>query len=218
MKSIYTDIRHDVFYKAIDYWIEKLINEIPLLRRVTKAFILEGPSIILEFNFFYINYFCHQIKGTVMGTIFAVDGSNLTVAYFEEKMFAILLQIYPKDFVDFFICNNFRFLDDVFHKWLIQFNIQDFYKIMNELDPDLQFIFQELTKNINFLDINLKKINNKLRFDIYLKPTISFSYLHYKSCRLPHTKNNIALSLVRRIVRIVTDNKIINFKNLKVTY
>ena len=150
MKSIYTDIRHDVFYKAIDYWIEKLINEIPLLRRVTKAFILEGLSIILEFNFFYINYFCHQIKGTVMGTIFAVDGSNLTVAYFEEKMFAILLQIYPKDFVDFFICNNFRFLDDVFHKWLIQFNIQDFYKIMNELDPDLQFIFEELNQKHKF--------------------------------------------------------------------
>ena len=32
---------------------------------------------------------------------------------------------------------------------------------MNELDPDLQFIFEELTKNINFLDINLKIINNK---------------------------------------------------------
>ena len=27
---------------------------------------------------------------------------------------------------------------------------------MNELDPDLQFIFEELPKNINFLDINLK--------------------------------------------------------------
>ena len=116
IKSLYTNIRHDVFYKAIDYWIEKLINEIPLLRRFTKAFILEGLSIILEFNYFYINdYFYHQIKGTAIGTIFAVVGSNLTVAYFEEKMFAILPQIYPKDFVDFFICN---------------------YKIMNELDPD----------------------------------------------------------------------------------
>ena len=48
-----------------------------------------------------------------MGTIFAVVGSNLTVAYFEEKMFAILPQIYPKDF---FIRNYFRFLVDVFHK------------------------------------------------------------------------------------------------------
>ena len=52
----------------------------------------------------------------------------------------------------FFIHNYFRFLDDFFHKWLMPFNIQDFYKIMNVLDPDLQVIFEELTKNINFLD------------------------------------------------------------------
>ena len=31
---------------------------------------------------------------------------------------------------------------------------------MNELDPNLQFIFEKLTTNINFLDINLKKVNN----------------------------------------------------------
>ena len=67
IKSLYTNIHHDVFYKAIDYWIEKLINEIPLLRRFTKVFILEVLSIVLEFNYFYINnYFYHQIKGTAM--------------------------------------------------------------------------------------------------------------------------------------------------------
>ena len=132
IKSLYKNIRRDVFYKAIDYWIEKLINEISLLRRFTKAFILEGLSIILEFNHFYNNnYFYHQIKGTAMRIIFVVVGSNLRVAYFEEKMFAILPQIYPKDFVNFFIRNYFQFSDDVFHKWLIKFNIQTFYKIMN---------------------------------------------------------------------------------------
>ena len=63
IKSLYTNICHDVFYKAIDYWIEKLINEIPLLRRFTKAFILEGLSIILEFNYFHINnYFSTKSK------------------------------------------------------------------------------------------------------------------------------------------------------------
>ena len=77
---------------------------------------------------------------------------------------------------------------------------------MNELDADLQFIFEEITKKISFLDINLKIINNKLHFDEYHKPTNSFSYLSNKSCHPPHTKNNIALSLARRIVRIVTDN------------
>ena len=86
---------------------------------------------------------------------------------------------------------------------------------MNEHDPDLQFIFKELTKNINFLDINPKIINNKLYFDVYHKPENSFTYLYYKSCHPPHTKNNIALSLARRIVQIATDNKDNRLQKLK---
>ena len=77
---------------------------------------------------------------------------------------------------------------------------------MNKLDPDLQSIFEELTRNINFFDKNLKIINNQLHFDVYHKPTNSFSYFHYKSCHPPNAKNNIALSLARRVFRIVTDN------------
>ena len=50
-----------------------------------------------------------------MGTIFVVVGGNLTVAYFEVKMFALLPQTYPRDFVDYFVRNYFRFLDDIFH-------------------------------------------------------------------------------------------------------
>ena len=89
-----------------NYWIEKLIDEIPLLRRFTKAFILERLSITLEFHYFYINnQVYHEIKQTAIGTILVVAGSNLTVAYFEEKMFAIFSQIYHKDFLDFFIRN-----------------------------------------------------------------------------------------------------------------
>ena len=42
-----------------------------------------------------------------MRTIFAIDGSKLMVAYFEEKMFAILPEIYPNIFVHFFISNYF---------------------------------------------------------------------------------------------------------------
>ena len=41
IKSLFKNIRHNVFYPAIDYRIEKLTNEISLLRRFTKAFILE---------------------------------------------------------------------------------------------------------------------------------------------------------------------------------
>ena len=215
IKSVYTNIKHDVFYKAIEYWIDKFHDDIPLLSRFTKAFILEGLN-ILKFNYFYINKnFFHQIKGTTMGTIFAVVGSNLTVASFEVKMFSLLPQIYPRDFVDYFVRNYFRFLDDIFHTWLINFDIEPFYKSINELDPDLKFIFEKLTTNINFLDINIKIVDNQLHVDIYHKPTNSFSYLKYNSCHPSHTKNNISLSLARRKIRIVTDNRDYRLEELR---
>ena len=149
-----------------------------------------------------------------MGTIFVVVGSNLMVAYFEEKMFAILPQIYPKYFNDFLICNYLQFLDNVFHKWLIQFNIQDFYKSWMNLIQIYNLFSTNLTKT-NFLEMNLKIINNKLHFNVYHNPTNSFSYLHYKTCHPPHTKNNIALSLAWHIVQIVTDNRNNRLQELK---
>ena len=97
-------------YSGKTNWEDKIPPPPPRLglRRFTKPFILEGLSIVIEFNYFCINnYFYHQIKGTAKETIFVVVGSNLTVAYFEETTFAILPQIYPKDFVDFFIRNYF---------------------------------------------------------------------------------------------------------------
>ena len=78
-----------------------------------------------------------------METKFAVFGSNLVVAYEEVKMLALLPQLYPQDFVDFFIRNYFRFLDDVFHKWLDNFDIEPFYSMINNLDPHLKFIFKK---------------------------------------------------------------------------
>ena len=80
-----------------------------------------------------------------MRTKFPVVGSTLVVAYEEVKMFALLPQLCPQDFVDFFIRNYFRFLDDVFHKWLDNFDIEPFYSMINKnLDPDLKLIFGNL--------------------------------------------------------------------------
>ena len=53
----------------------------------------------------------------------------------------------------------------------------------------------------------MKIVGNQLHFDIYHKPTNSFSYLIYNSCHPSHTNNNILLPLARRIIRIVTDNR-----------
>ena len=79
-----------------------------------------------------------------MGTKFAAVGSNLVVAYEKVKMFALLPQLYPQGFFDFFIRNYFRFLDDVFDKWLDNFDIEPIYSIINNLDPDLKLSLERL--------------------------------------------------------------------------
>ena len=90
-------------------------------------------------------------------------------------MFGLLSQIYLSDFVDYFVRNYFRFLHDILHTWLINFDIEPFHKLINELDPDLKFIFENLTADIDFLDINIEIVDNQLHFNIYHKPTSSFS-------------------------------------------
>ena len=158
----------------------------------------------------YLHLFEYTIR-----TKFAVVGNNSVVACKEIKLFALLLEVYPKDFVDFFLRNYFRFLDDIFHKWLENFDIKQFYDLINSLDEDLKFIFENPSRTLNFLDIQLKIVNNTLVFDIYYKPTNSFNYLTYSSCHPSHTKNNIALSLAKRIINIVTDNRETRLSELK---
>ena len=64
IKSLYTNISHELGLKALEYWIEKLKDQLEYLQRFSKNFILEGMSIILKYNYFYINNnFIHQIKG-----------------------------------------------------------------------------------------------------------------------------------------------------------
>ena len=65
-------------------------------------------------------------------------GSNLVVAYKEIKLFALWSQVYPQDFVDFLLRNYFRFLDNIFHKWLGNFDIKQFYDLIKSLDEDLK--------------------------------------------------------------------------------
>ena len=88
--------------------------------------------------------------------------------------------------------------------------------IIDSLDKDLKFIFENPGRTLNFLGIQLKTVNNTLVFNIYYKPTTSsFNYLAYSSCHPSHTKNNVALSLAKRIISIVTDNREKRLSELK---
>ena len=53
--------------------------------------------------------------------------------------------------------------------------------MINNLDPDLKFVFENFSKSLNFLGINNRIVENNL--DIYYKPINSFSYLELKNIK-----------------------------------
>ena len=125
----------------LDWKISKWVIAIATFN---KQIIFKGLLIILEFNYFYTNrIYIHQIKGTAVG-------SNLVVAYKKIKMFALLPQLYPQDFINFFRRNIFWILDNVFHKWLENLNLEPFYNMINNLDLDLKLIVKNPSKSYKF--------------------------------------------------------------------
>ena len=146
-----------------------------------------------------------------MGTKLAVVSSNLVVAFDEVKMFALLSQLCPQDFVESFIRNQFQFLDDVFHKWFDNFDRESFYSMINDLEPYLKFIFENPSKSLNFLDINIRIVENNLVFDIHYKHyklSNSFNSLTCSQVLIHHTQRTIyRFHQQKRIVSIVTNNR-----------
>ena len=208
IKSLYTNLRHDLFIRAIEYWLETIGEHLPLMNRFSSAFVLETLHIVLKYNYVHIdNKYYHQHKGGAMGAPCMVVGSNLVVAYLEIRMFERMPEVFPQDFVDFFIRNYFRFIDDVIHMWLTGFDINLFGHIINGLDPDIKFELEQIARHVHYLDVDITVTDDGINFDIYYKPTNAFTYLKYNSCHPRHTIENLAGSLARRIINIVTVNR-----------
>ena len=74
----------------------------------------------------------------------------LTGRYLEVKLFNKLpdMSFY---IVEFFLKIYFRFLDDVKYKWKESIDVSPLWKLMNRLDPDIKFDFQN-EQLITFLD------------------------------------------------------------------
>ena len=215
IKALYTNLSKDLVFRAITYWYDRYAPLIPILQRFGLQFILDGLEIILGHNYFlFADEFFQQIHGFAMGTKAAVNCANLGLAFLEVRAFDELPKLYPYDFVKYFIENYFRFLDDVDYSWLEGFDFKPLQSLFNDLDPNIHFIFSNLARESDFLDIHREIVDYEVKLDVFRKPTDSFNFLHFDSCHPLHTRNNIALSLAKRIVRITSHNRDVRLNEL----
>ena len=164
IKALYTNISKELVFTAIEYWVNRYHALIPSLQRFGLQFILDGLEIILNHNYFLFDcVFYQQIHGFAMGTKAAVDCANLSVGYLEVKWCDRLSLLYPLDYVRHIIDTYFRFLDDVFYEWLLQFYVKPFQSSCNAMYANLLFIFPPLAKEQDYLEVHAKVVDYELQ-------------------------------------------------------
>ena len=77
--------------------------------------------------------------------------------------------------------------------------------MLNDLHPNIKFTMEANSSRMNFLDIQLLVAQDKIITDIYLKPTDTRNYVHFKSCHPKHTLLNIQFNLARRLCTIIDE-------------
>ena len=82
IENLYTSIPTDLCIKAIDYWITRKRNLIPVW--FTKEFIIDSIKFILKNNNLFDSKMFNQVFGTTMGPKCAPPYACLTIEYREE--------------------------------------------------------------------------------------------------------------------------------------
>ena len=210
--SLYTNIPHSLGIEAIEYWIEKKRNSID--KRFNTEFLLQALKIILEENTFcFDGKIYRQIKGTAMGTKVAPTYANLVMGYLEQNLYREVKNQFGNELFEYVKTQWKRYLDDCFVFWnRTPEELDAFHRIVNSLHTSIKFTMEKNRKELPFLDILIKREENKIITDIYYKKTDTHQYLHFSSSHPSHTKRNIPYCMARRICTIVTEENIRNIR------
>ena len=141
--------------------------------------IINVVSAVLKQNYFQFNEeFYSMTKGIAMGGPLSSTLAELFMSWFEEEY---IINV-NNPFLDR-IKKYHRKVDDTF----FIFNgtkraMESFYQYVNNVHPSVKFTMELSIDNIlNFLDLTIKNVDNKLEVKVYRKPTYCDSLIPYRS-------------------------------------
>ena len=107
--------------------------------------------------------------------------SKKRYCYWNQVCSSIFMAVFEKGILQNSVFKSFlwfRYLDDNFYIWTqVSQNLNKFFKYINNLHPTIKFTMDYSTKGINFLDVTVTKVGNKLETDLYRKLTDMHQYL-----------------------------------------
>ena len=147
---------------------------------------------VLQNNYFEFNGIVkQQISGTAIGTKFAPTYACI----FMDKLETDFLNTQ-----EYLPLVWYRYIDDIFFIWTHgEEKLKCFFNSLNRYHPNTNFTHESNRECINFLDLIVSLLDNKVSNDLYIKPTGRHQYLHYSSSHPDHTKESIVYSQTLRL-------------------
>jgi len=191
--GLYPNIPHDEGLEAIGKALDQRET-----KTISTESIVELAECVLKNNYFEHNgRFFRQKRGTAIGTKMAPPYSILFLGELEEKL---LNSVDLKPFL------WWRYIDDIFTIWEHgEENLLKFIAHLNSFHPTIKFTCDYSLTSVNFLDVEVIKVRNKLVTDLYVKPTDTHQYLEASSCHVFHSKRSIPYSQALRLNRICSE-------------
>ena len=130
------------------------------------------------------------------------------MGYFELTFYRICINGFSETLGQYILENWFRFQDGSeipLDKTKIDPN--SLLEILNFINPSVKFTMETSDKEPTFLDILVKRNDDKIWMDIYFNPTDTHWCLPFSSSYPNHCKKNIPFTLARRICTIVENQQ-----------
>ena len=195
--ALYPSIPHEEGLKGIKNDLDSRTD-----KTVSTSSLLELADLALKNNYFEHNSKIYkQEQGTAIGTKFAPSYAVLYMSEFEEKGISTF---HFKPWV------WWRYIDDVFMIWQHgEESLKEFFTHLNKVDPNIQFQkpLDYSLETVNFLDVRVTRVGDRLKTDLYTKPTDTHQFLEFSSCHPYHTKRSIPYSQALRYRRICSDDQ-----------
>ena len=156
-------------------------------------------------SFMFNKKLYEQIDGVGMGQPCAPTLANIFMGHHED----IWLKNCP---IEFKPTHYYRYVDDTFMVFNYRHQIEPFLNYVNSKHPNIHFTKEiEVDNALPFLDINIKKKNNKFETSIYRKPTFTGLGSSFFSSDPYIYKINAIKTLIYRAFHI--SSSYINFNN-----
>ena len=191
VKSLFTNVPVEDVLQFLVTELRKYVFTVPVLSIVTLIRLC-----VIDTCFVFNGKYYKQKFGMQMGNCLSPVLSNIYMEFYETR---VANAIIPDNV--FWL----RYVDDIFVIWIKTLSLDDFLTNLNSLVQSIKFeVEQESDGCLSFLDVNVIRRDNTLKFKIYRKPTNNNLIINAQSTHMINVKRSSLRAMFFRALNLVS--------------